>query len=250
MYKINEIATIAGISSRTLRYYDEINLLKPSFINDSNYRIYSEKEMDILQQILFFRRMDLPLNEIKKIISSTDFDFTSNLMSHRENLLRQKENIDILLETINKTINYQKGATTMTSHEKFNGLKEEMIQKNEETYGSEIREKYGDKTVYDFNQKFRKLSKYEMKEADTLAQTILDTLGTLIKENNPTSQKALELCRLHEQWIKHYWTTYSKEGHLALVQMYTEDQRFTAYYDKVGKGATSYLLEAMTNYLK
>jgi DNA-binding transcriptional MerR regulator len=250
MYKIKEIANIAGISSRTLRYYDEIDLLKPSFINSSNYRIYTDVELDILQQILFFRKLEISLAEIKTIISSRDFDFSETLISHKKNLMKQRSNINLLLETIDRTISYQKGEINMKPHEKFNGLKQQLIYDNELKYGKELRDTYGEDTMQATYAKFSNCSADDLKEADDIAQEILMILGALLKDQNPSSPEATKLCTLHEQWIKFYWTTYSKEAHLGLVRMYTEDDRFTAYYDKVGKGATIYLYEAMKVYLK
>jgi len=73
-YTIKKLARLSGTTPRTLRYYDEIGLLKPAIINSSGYRIYGEKELNILQQILFYRELGVSLHEIKRIITSTTFD--------------------------------------------------------------------------------------------------------------------------------------------------------------------------------
>ncbi len=250
MYKIKEIAKMAGVSSRTLRYYHEINLLNPSYINESGYRIYSEKQLDLLQQILFYRRMDLPLSEIKKILNDQFFDLNDSLVKHRENLVKQKDNIEVLLNTIDKTIAYQKGETKMKSKDKFEGLKDEMIKEVDEKYGDELRDSYGSEAINEGFTKFKKMTKYQMDSADQLAEDILNKLSILLPDNDPSSNEGQELCKMHEKWIKYYWPTYSKEAHLALTKMYTTDKRFTAYYDKVGVGASLYLFKAMEIYLK
>jgi len=94
----------------------------------------------------------------------------------------------------------------------------------------------------------RKMSKWEFEEATTLEKTILTKLGQLYT-SNPTSKEAQDLCDLHQKWIQFYWPTYSPEAHIQLVKMYTEDPRFTSYYDKVGQGATIFLYQAMKHYL-
>ena len=73
-YTVQRLADLAGVSSRTIRYYDEIGLLKPARINSSGYRLYGEKEVDRLQQILFYRELEVELENIKKIINGPDFD--------------------------------------------------------------------------------------------------------------------------------------------------------------------------------
>lgn len=250
MYKIKEIAEIAGVSSRTLRYYDEIGLLVPSFINSSNYRIYTDNELDVLQQILLFRRMDMPLSEIKKIITGNSFDLNETLLRHKEMLLKQQSNINVLLETIDKTISYQKGETTMSNDQKFEGLKDKLIKENDELYGTELRDKYGEDQINASYQKFKKMSKYQLNKAKSLELEILESLKSIYKTEDSTSDLAIALCKMHERWIKMYWPTYSKEAHMGLIKMYTEDSRFKAYYDKVGDGATNFLYSAMKNYLK
>ncbi len=73
-YTINKLAKLAGVSTRTLRYYDEIGLLRPARMSSNGYRVYGQKEVDRLQQILFYRELGVPLEEIKKILSSKEFD--------------------------------------------------------------------------------------------------------------------------------------------------------------------------------
>ncbi len=249
MYKIKEISKIASISTRTLRYYDQIGLLKPSFINKSNYRIYTDKEIDLLQQIMFFKQMGFELQTIKKIIHSNDFDFTETLLAHKEKLLRQKRQIDLLIQNISKTILTKKGAITMTNKEKFEGFKQELIHDNEKKYGEEIRQKYGNSSVNSTYQNIQKMSKRQMAHAKELEKDILVSLQIALKDKNPLSPLAIEICQLHEEWIKLYWTNYTKEAHKSLAKMYTEDERFTAYYDKVGEGAAVYLYNALKIYL-
>lgn len=91
-YTVKQLADMAGISSRTLRYYDEIGILKPARINASGYRVYGKKEVDILQQILFYKELGVPLETIKEIIISPDFDSYTALIEHRQQLLKKESN--------------------------------------------------------------------------------------------------------------------------------------------------------------
>lgn len=250
MYKINEIAKLAGISTRTLRYYDTIKLLSPSYIADNNYRYYTEKEIDTLQQILFYKELSFTLEDIKDIITDKNFDFVNALTEHRKRLISKQAQIEKLLDTIDKTIQKEKGEIKMKNEEKFKGLIEEEILENEENYGTEIRNLYGNDTIDASYQKMRKMSKWEFNEAKRLALEINEKLGQALIIGDPSSDLAMELCELHATWIKMYWSTYTKEAHIKLVEMYTIDERFTAYYDKVGENATTFLFQAMKLYIK
>ncbi len=142
-YTIGEVASIAGVSTRTLRYYDEIDLLKPKMVSDSGYRLYGQEEIDLLQQILLYRELDLPLEKIKEIVNSSEFDSVKALKDHLLSLEKKKSQIDLLINSVERSILAKVGEISMTNKEKFEGFKRELINDNEEKYGKEIRGKYG-----------------------------------------------------------------------------------------------------------
>ena len=82
-YTVKKLAKLSGVSIRTLRFYDDIGLLKPAYYGDNKYRYYEEKQLLMLQQILFFRELGFSLVDIQRIIDSSDFDKTASLNSHR-----------------------------------------------------------------------------------------------------------------------------------------------------------------------
>ena len=90
-YTVQKLGNLAGISTRALRYYDEIGILKTARINSSGYRIYGQAEVDRLQQILFYRELGVSLESIKDIVTSPSFDGTSALIEHREKLLEKRK---------------------------------------------------------------------------------------------------------------------------------------------------------------
>ena len=102
--KVKELADLVGISVRTLHYYDEIGLLSPQKSTDSGYRLYSNDDLEILQQILFFRKLDFPLKEIKQIISSSSFDKQEALIKHKKMLVEKRSQIDKLINTVNTAL--------------------------------------------------------------------------------------------------------------------------------------------------
>ncbi|WP_297133789.1 MerR family transcriptional regulator [Terrisporobacter sp.] len=249
-YSINELSKLAKISKRTLRYYDEINLLKPKRINSSGYRIYGDYEIDQLQQILFYKEMGFKLDEIREIITSPSFDILNALTNHKKELIEKRNQINLLIENVEKTISYKKGEIYMSNKEKFEGFKKELIDKNEEKYGNEIREKYGNKQVDDANKKMLGLGEEEYKEFEKLSQEIISKLEEAMEEGNPRGQKAQEACELHKKWLGYTWNFYTKEAHMGLGEMYAADERFKKYYDDNKEGMAEFFRDALKIYTR
>jgi len=248
-YTVNEIASMAGISSRTIRYYDEIDLLNPDYINDSGYRIYKDIQVDLLQQILFYKELNFSLDKIKEIIHSNNFDISKALIDHKNKLLKKKKRIDTLINIIDKTILFQKGELKMSNKEKFEGFKKELVKDNKEKYGKEVVKKYGESTFNESNKKLLNMTEQEYEENVKLQEEFNDTLKRAVKNGDPTSDIAKKACKLHKDWISFYWPKYTKEAHLGLVEMYVYDGRFKKHYEKIHEGATEFLLKAMKSYL-
>ena len=103
-YTVKELSKISGISTRTLRYYDQIGLLVPPRLSSSGYRIYGESEVDILQQILFYRELGVSLDEIKKLLNAPDYDKEQSLQNHLDALVQKKARIESLINNVSTTI--------------------------------------------------------------------------------------------------------------------------------------------------
>ncbi|MBP3041183.1 MerR family transcriptional regulator [Bacillaceae bacterium Marseille-Q3522] len=247
-YTVQKLGRLAGVSTRTLRYYDEIGILKPARINSSGYRIYGKKEVDRLQQILFYRELGVSLDKIKGIVTAPSFDVISALKSHREKLLAKREQIDRLIANVDKTIALTEGRVTMTDKEKFAGFKQKLIDENEKKYGKEIREKYGDEAVDKSNAKLKGMTEEQYNEAEQLSLDVLTTLEKAYETGDPSGELAQKAADLHRRWLCHYWDHYSKEAHAGLAQMYVDDERFTAYYDKKQPGTAKFLRDAVFIY--
>jgi DNA-binding transcriptional MerR regulator len=247
-YTVQKLAQMAGVSSRTLRYYDEIGILKPARTNSSGYRIYGQQEVDRLQQILFYRELGISLDQIKEIISAPAFDAADALKEHREKLLEKRKQLDLLITNVEKTIASAEGRTTMSDKEKFEGFKKKMIEDNEEQYGKEIREKYGDDTVDKSNAKLMNMTQEEHEAVTKLAEEVNTALAEAMQTGDPAGELAQKAADLHKQWITFYWSEYSKEAHAGLAEMYVADERFKAYYDKIRPGAAEFLRDAINIY--
>ena len=249
-YSILELSKIAKVSTRTLRYYHEINLLQPKRINSSGYRIYGENEVDKLQQILFYKSLGFKLEEIKNIVNSPSFDIMTALNNHKKELLKRRKEIDLLIENVEKTISYKKGEVNMLDKEKFEAFKKNLINENEENYGQEIRNKYGDDQVDKSNEKILRLTKEEYDQFEQLGKKIIEKLTEAMDENDPAGKKAQEACELHKKWLEYSWNFYSKEAHRNLGEMYVLDERFKKYYDNNQEGMAEFFRDALNIYTK
>ncbi len=247
-YSINKLAKLAGVSTRTLRYYDEIQLLSPKRTSSNGYRVYGQKEIDLLQQIMFYRELGVPLEEIKNIIWSKDYDGITSLESHLSALKEKKEQIERLIGNVEKTIAASKGEGSMTDNEKFEGFKKKMVEDNEQQYGAEVREAYGDAVVDVSNAKLMGLTPEQHEKTQALSQQINESLKAAFEQGDPASEAAQKVCALHKEWLGYYWNHYSKEAHLGLAQTYVDDPRFKKYYDDIVEGCAEFLLDALQIY--
>ncbi len=249
-YTVHQLASMANISTRTLRYYDEIGLLPPARVAPNGYRVYEREQVDALQQILFFRELGLDLKTIKKIITAPDFNRERALQSHLNSLISKKEQIERLISNVSKTLKSLKGEYEMGDHEKFEGFKKKLIEENEEKYGKEAREKFGDETVDSSNAKIMSMTQEQYEKVERLSQEINDTIKKAMETGDPAGELAQKACELHKEWLCMFWQegAYSKEAHKNLGLMYVTDERFKSYYEKIAPGATEFFYEALKIY--
>ncbi|MCR6105680.1 MerR family transcriptional regulator [Salipaludibacillus agaradhaerens] len=247
-YTIKKLSTLAGVTTRTLRYYDEIGLLKPARTNPSGYRLYEQAEVDKLQQILFYKELGMELERIIAILNDPTFDATHALKEHRVKLLEKREQLDVLIANVTKTLDTKEGKKMMSDNEKFDGFKKTLIDENEQAYGKEIREKYGDDTINQANAKLQHMTEEDYETVTNLAEHIHEILAEALQLGDPSSDLAQKAADLHRQWLSFYWSDYSKEAHASLAQMYVEDDRFRAYYDKEQEGVAELLRDAIYIY--
>ncbi|MBG9978652.1 MerR family transcriptional regulator [Ruoffia tabacinasalis] len=245
-YSIGELAKLAGISTRTLRHYDAIDLLKPAYVEENGYRIYSEDEVKMLQQIMFYREFGITLEEIHAIVNSSEFDRLKALETHYQHLKSEKVRISQLMNTVENTIKIYKEDLTMSKKE-FEGFKKQQIKANEEKYGEEIREKYGDDVIDSSNKKFGNLTQEQYERIEKLNEEISEALVNAVPEGKPESAEGQRVAELHKEWLIMVWPDdlYSEEAHIGLAQMYTQDERFKKYYEDITEGAADYLYEAI-----
>lgn len=248
-YGIGELAALAGVSARTLRYYDEIGLLKPGQVNSAGYRTYGDKEVMLLQQILFYRERGFELKQIHKMIHESEFDILTALQDHLKELERQRDHMENLIRTVEKTIASVKGEAKMSDKDKFEALKARAVEENETKYGEEARAKYGADQVEASYGKMRGMTEEQWQHFQWLEQEIVRLLETGVKNGiTAESEEAGTIVKLHKEWIMMTWKQYSPEAHKGLGAMYVADERFKAYYDRNVEGCAALLKQSIQHW--
>jgi len=262
-YSSNKLSKMSGVSARTLRYYDEVGLLKPARVASSGYRIYGQNEVDALQQILFYRELGFPLEQIKILITAEDFDKEKAYIGHLAELHSKRERLDVLINNVATSLAAMKGEVEMSDQEKFEGFKQSLIDENEKKYGTEVREKYGNAAIDESNAHLMGATKEQYEKAEQLLCEFEETLKAAFDTGNPAGELAQKACDLHKQWLcvfypkysKEYhkglcvfYPKYSKEYHKGLGEMYVADERFAANYEKLAIGCTEFLRDAINIY--
>lgn len=237
--RVKEVADLVGITVRTLHYYDEIGLLVPDEITESGYRLYSDDNLEMLQQILFFKELGFSLKKIKEIINSPLFHRYEALLLHRRMLLEKRSRLDKMLGTIDRTIQYMRGEIEMTNSEKFEGFD---FSRN--PYEQEARELWGDEAVENANAKLSSLSKDEEK-AMMKEMTAIYTRLAGLRNSSPESQEAQEAIEEWYDFLNGNFGEYSPDSFKALGQMYVADERFTKSIDAFGTGLAKFMCDAM-----
>ena len=211
-YSITALAKLAGVTPRTLRWYDETGLLKPLRTTTAGYRIYGPLEVERLQDILFYRELGFELSDIRSILDDPAFDRQAALQGHLAALKQQRERLDGLIQTVQKTISTLQGETTMSDREKFEAFKRRAIEENESKYGKEIREKYGDETVDRTNANVLGLSQEAFERWTTIGEEVLSSLASAVRAKlSPVEEEGQRIAALHREWLSYSWEKYTPQ---------------------------------------
>lgn len=249
-YSIQELSRMAGISTRTLRYYDETGLLKPSRVTQAGYRYYGTPEVDRLQQILYYRERGFQLHTIQKILQDRDFDKLRAMEDHLMALKQRQEETAALIRTVEQTIRHMKGECNMADREKFKALKKSLVHGNEIKFGPEARAKYGDAQVDAANQSMLGLSEEAFARWQALEQQILSALEQAVESGLAAdSDMAKEIAELHREWLQFTLPGYTPAKHRGIAALYVADERFRQYYDRHILGCAQWLSDAVQHWI-
>lgn len=239
MLTVKEVSKIAGISIRTLHYYDSIGLLKPTKVSDSGYRLYDETALNYLQSILMYRELKFPLKSIKKILDNPKFDTKKALKEQIRLLELQKEHIEKIISLAHKI---QIGGVEKMDFKAFNN--EEFNQ-----YANEVKEKWGNTSQYkECKYKNENRSKQELESMNNRFMDIFAELGTL-KHLSVEDKKVQDKIKSLQEFITNNYYNCTNEILKGLGQMYVNDERFRNNIDKAGgDGTAKFISQAISVY--
>ena len=243
-YSVKKLAKMAGVSIRTLHLYDQIGLLKPAIRTEARYRLYGEKELLRLQQILFYKELDFSLQDILSLLDKPDFNIFEALENHKKALFSKRARINTMLETIDKTItNLTKG--TMLKHEE---LYEGLTQEQAEVYRKEASDKWGEEVVEKSEKSLRNMTKSELDTLRTHFMEVGKKLTELTSEA-PTFPEVQTLIAQHYQCICQFLgSNPSAEAYIGLGELYVTDERYTMNDGKQNPHYALFMSAAMAYY--
>ena len=238
-YTITEIARLANVSTRTIRYYDEIGLLHPAEISTNGYRLYKRESLLTLQQILFFREMEVPLKEIAQILAGSAFDPLETLLRHRSALEARLVRTKTLIATVNYTIDMLKGELPMAENELFIGF-------DEKKYAEEAELRWGSTEIYQESQRrwssYSKAQKEAIKEMGGEITTRMVGKDAKAKPDDAEVQKAVGE---YLEFLNTYFYACDKAFLRDLAKMWVEDARFAVNYERVREGGAQFVKDAV-----
>lgn len=236
MKTVKEISRLTGVSVRTLHYYDEINLLKPTETTDAGYRLYDDTALERLHSILLFRELQFPLGEIKAILDSNGFDKEAALKEQIKLLEMQKNRLDEIIDSARKLL--MKGNDNMN----FSAFNKSEIDK----YTDEAKKKWENTAAYkEFAEKHS--------DSDDKTEKFMQIFAEIgkIKHLEPDSQTVQSMIKKLQNFITENYYTCTDDILKGLGQMYIADERFKNNIDCAGgNGTAEFTAQAINTYYK
>ncbi|HEY5364472.1 MAG TPA: MerR family transcriptional regulator [Aestuariivirga sp.] len=250
MYTVKQVAEMAGVSVRTLHHYHDIGLLKPADLGDNGYRYYGRDELIRLQQILIYREMEIPLNEIGTLLDAQAHNMLIALQSQREKLSVQANRYAEMLGTIDRTIAQLKGESAMKDAELYSGIVDPQKQSVFEDW---LENRFGP----EFGDQIRSSGKDFAAKADDERKAFMDELRGIEESLAESCRKAIPpqsmtldpLLARHWQWVQDRWAKSAPiSAYSSLADTYLAHPEFVARYETVQKDFANYLATAMKSW--
>lgn len=239
MYTVKEIANLAGVTTRTIRYYDEIGLLSPTAIGENGYRYYDRMSLLMLQQILFFRELDVPLKEIENIMTLPGYNLVDSLKNHRAALTNRVGRLQRLVDTIDETIATLKGEWIMSDQELFKGF-------DESEYEEEARERWENTPQY--AESMKKWGSYTQEEKEMIKIEGGEIIKRMVGESQgvePGDPKIQAAVGAYYTYLNKYFYTCDLERLRNLAEMWVSDPRFAVNYERIREGGAGFVRKAV-----
>ncbi|MEV0371514.1 MerR family transcriptional regulator [Streptomyces sp. NPDC050636] len=242
-YSVGQVAGFAKITVRTLHHYDEIGLLLPSERNHAGHRRYGEADLDRLQQILFYRELGFPLDEVAALLDDPDVDPQEHLRRQHDLLSARIGKLQEMAAAVEHAMEARRMNVRLTPEEKF----EVFGDYDPDDHAAEVEERWGSTDAYKESQ--RRTAGYTkddwkrlMAELDAVHRSMADLLARGVAAD---SEAAMDVAEEHRQFIRRAYYDCTHEIHTCLGGMYVEDERFTAMYEAIRQGLAVYMRDAI-----
>ena len=238
--RINEVAKVSGVSSRTLHYYDEIGLLKPTKL-ENGYRVYTENDLDKLQQILFYKFLGFKLSKISKILNNKS-NKLEILEEQRQLILKEKSRYEQILNTIENTIKSHKGERNMSIEEKFSGFKLEDVKKYEQS----AKEKYGEEVIEEAKNRQKGKEDIVNEKFNSVFRELVECKRLGLELSDDKVQEQVDRLYSH---LREYGFDCTIEVFSYIGKGYSTNPEFKNNIDRFGEGVAEYISKAIEYYV-
>jgi DNA-binding transcriptional MerR regulator len=251
LYTVKGLARLSGVSVRTLHHYDQIGLLKPASVGANGYRYYGREELLRLQQILFHRELEFPLEAIAEILTRPDFDRLAALRGHRAKLAAQAQRYRRLVKTLDRTLAALEGAQDMDDDTMYQGFSPE----RQAEFEAWLVQRYGDGIHASIDQTKATMNSWSAQQRQAFSaefETMEREIAKALAEGVPADSEALRpVLRRHHAWVAHGWGSRpNAAAYEGLAGLYEQHPDFRTRYESVRPGLTEYLAEAMRRFAK
>ncbi|MFG2514813.1 MerR family transcriptional regulator [Streptomyces sp. NPDC048584] len=242
-YTVGRVAGFAGVTVRTLHHYDDIGLLTPSERSHAGHRRYNDADLDRLQQILFYRELGFPLDEVAVLLDDPEADPRAHLRRQHELLTARIEKLRKMAAAVENAMEARKMGINLTPEEKF----EVFGDKDPEQYAEEAEERWGGTEAYAESQRrAATYTKEDWKRVQAEVDDWQERYTALIAAGvQPADEAAMELAEEHRRHIGKWYFEVPYEMHRCFGEMYVADERFKAYYDSMRPGLAEHLRDAI-----
>jgi DNA-binding transcriptional MerR regulator len=240
---VGQVARLAGVTVRTLHHYDQVGLLRPGQRTASGYRRYTEPDLERLQQILFYRELGFPLEEITVILDEPGTDAVTHLRRQRELLVRRRERLKAMVAAVDRALEAHKMGISLTPQERL----EVFGDFRPEDHEAEAQERWGGTEA--FEQSRRRTAAYtkaDWEEIKAQAGRTTTALAEAFAAGEPADgAHAMDLAEAHRAHISRWFYECTYEIHRGLGDMYVADPRFARNYETVAQGLAAYVRAAI-----
>ncbi|MFF3400279.1 MerR family transcriptional regulator [Streptomyces sp. NPDC002659] len=242
-YSVGQVSAFAKVTVRTLHHYDEIGLLRPGGRSHAGHRRYEDADLDRLQQILFYRELGFPLDEVAALLDDPDADPREQLRRQHELLTGRIARLQEMAAAVEQAMEARKMGINLTPEEKF----EVFGDHDPEQYAEEAEQRWGGTAQYAESQ--RRAARYTKDDWKRMQDELTDwgaRYDALMADGEPaTGERAMDMAEEHRQHITKWFYECTYEIHTGLGEMYVSDERFRAFYDKTRPGLAGHLRDAI-----